>query len=120
MKDTSQQSLFFLLNKIILIQLMQRSDYSLHPHGKQGDPDHNQIQDVKGVAAEGALVHECSVHCHLLGRNVRYDKTINLNKSQKWSHLCRESSHHLQNDLNGEDRRKNDVRVRQNLQQKRE
>lgn len=106
--------------KIVLILLMQRSDHSLHPHGKQGDPDHNQIQDVKGVPTEGALVHERPIHCHLFGRNMRYDKTINLNKSKKLSYLCRESSYHLQNDLNGEDRRKNNVCVRQNLQQKQE
>lgn len=106
--------------KIVLMRFMQRSDYSLHPHGKQGDPDHDQIQDVKGVPAEGALMHECSIHCHLLDRNMRYDKTINLNKSKELPYLCHESSHHLQNDLNGEDRRKNNVGVRQNLQQKQE
>lgn len=56
-----------------------RSDNSLHPHRKQGDPNHNQIQDVEGVPAEGALVHECSINCHLSGRNMKCDKIINLN-----------------------------------------
>lgn len=127
MKDTTRQSFLYVsikqMLRIVLIRSMQRSDYSLHPHGKQGDPDHNQIQDVKGVPTEGSLVHECSIHCHLLGRNMRYDRTINLNKSKEVfekSYLCCESSHHLQNDLNGEDRRKNNVCVRQNLRQKQE
>lgn len=39
--------------------------HSLHSHREQGDCDHNQIQDVEGVTAEGAFVHEGSVHCHL-------------------------------------------------------
>lgn len=26
--------------------------YSLHAHGQQRDPDHDQIQDVKGVTTE--------------------------------------------------------------------
>lgn len=39
--------------------------YSLHPHREQGDSNHDQIQDVEGVAAEGAFVHECSIYRHL-------------------------------------------------------
>lgn len=42
---------------------------SLHPHGQQRDSDHNQIQDVKGVTAEWACVHKCSIHCHLSMRH---------------------------------------------------
>lgn len=43
---------------------------SLHSHRKQGDSNHNQIQDIEGIATEGALVHECTIYCHL---SVRYD-----------------------------------------------
>lgn len=50
------------------MQLVLRSEDSLHPHRKQGDPDHNQIQDVEGVPTEGALVHERSINCHLSGQ----------------------------------------------------
>lgn len=99
---------------------MLKVDYSLHPHGKQGDPDHDQIQDVKGIPAEGALVHERSVHGHLSSRNPRCDKTAILDKSKGSPYPCCETLRHLQNDLNGEDRRKNNVRVRQNLPQKQE
>lgn len=38
---------------------------SLHSHGKQGDSNHNQIEDVEGVTAKRALVHKRSIDCHL-------------------------------------------------------
>lgn len=47
---------------------------SLHSHRQQRDSDHNQIQDVEGVTAEGARVHERSVYRHL---SVRFIAVIN-------------------------------------------
>lgn len=40
-------------------------DYLLHEHGEEGYADHNQIQDIKGVPAEGAGVHDGAVYGHL-------------------------------------------------------
>lgn len=53
-----------------IVTFSKRIRNLLHSHRQQGDCDHDQIQDVEGVAAEGALVHKRTIHSHLWVKQV--------------------------------------------------
>ena len=48
-------------------------DYLLHEHGEEGYGDNYQIQNIKGVPAEGARVHYGSIYGHLGERRMDSD-----------------------------------------------